>query len=242
MSHGFGNEEADALIRSSVELAQRARDEFLNDNPDSDAPVVAASVGPWGATQHDGSEYTGNYDISDDDLGRFHSERLLILDDAGADVLAVETIPNFREAQVLCDVLDDMYTPAWVSFACRDDRNISDGSRLWAAAALYADHEKVLALGVNCTPPQYVGALIDEIKSAAPDKAIVAYPNSGETYHVEDNSWSGTACDLDREFDVTRWYKSGAKFIGGCCRTGPQDIGAIRARLEVQSGPADSGN
>lgn len=229
---GYGEDEADGFIRSSVELAQQARDEYLQSKPSVDrAPLVAASVGPYGAALHDGSEYTGVYDISDRDLGSFHAERLRVLDGSGADLLAVETIPNFREAQILCDLLDDVSTPAWVSFACRDEKHISDGAELWAAAGLFADHAGVFAIGVNCTPPQFILPLIDEIRSACPEKEIVVYPNSGETYHAADNSWSGTACDLDGDFNVRDWYTAGARLIGGCCRTGPGDIASFTARL-----------
>ena len=231
MSHGMNAEEADRLIVSAVTLALEAREKFLSENPAALSPLIAASVGPWGATVHDGSEYTGQYDIADDDLGAFHAERLRLLDSAGADLLAVETIPNFREAQILCDLLDDTSTPAWVSFACRDGRNLSDGSRVWAAAGLFADHANVPALGINCTAPAHITSLIREVAAAAPDKKIVVYPNSGETYHSRDNRWSGKACDLDSDFDVAGWWAAGAKLIGGCCRTSPEDIAAIRKRL-----------
>lgn len=232
VSHGHSAAEADRLIVSAVELARTARDEFLSDNPDiQHQPVVAASVGPYGAALHDGSEYTGDYDVSNQDLRRFHSSRLQLLDTCGADVLAVETIPNIREARVLRDLLDEVSTLAWISFACRDERNISDGSRLGEAVGLFADHPHVLAIGINCTPPQFILPLIEEVKSAVPDKLIVVYPNSGETYHAEDNSWSGQACDLDSDFNVDAWHAAGAKLIGGCCRTGPEDIARIRGRL-----------
>ena len=232
MSHGHSEEEADRLIASAVELALAARDDYLSDNPGIQyEPVVAASVGPYGAAMHDGSEYTGNYDVSDDDLRRFHSLRLHVLDACGADVLAVETIPNFQEAEILCNLLEEVSTPAWVSFACRDERDISDGSPLREAVSLFSDHPRVLAVGINCTPPQVMLPLIKEVGLAAPDKAIVVYPNSGETYHVEDNSWSGQACDLDNDFNVNAWHAAGAKLIGGCCRTGPTDIARIKSRL-----------
>lgn len=232
MSHGMTSEEADRLTVSAVELAIAARDAFVADGTEGGSePIVAASVGPYGAAQNDGSEYTGVYDVTDQALGDFHAERLRLLDAAGADVLAVETIPNFREAQILVDLLDDVSTPAWISFACRDERNISDGSRFREAAGLFAEHSRVLVVGINCTPPQFILPLIAEVKSAAPDKAIVVYPNSGETYHSADNSWSGTACDLDSDFNVSEWVDAGAKLIGGCCRTGPADINAIRNRL-----------
>jgi len=232
MSHGHSEEEADRLIVSAVELALAARDEYVSDNPDIQyQPVVAASVGPYGAAMHDGSEYTGNYDVSDDDLRRFHSLRLPVLDACGADVLAVETIPNCREAEILCRLLEEVSTPAWVSFACRDERGISDGSRLREVVSLFSNHPRVLAVGINCTPPQAMLPLIKEVGLAVPDKAIIVYPNSGETYHVEDNSWSGQACDLDADFNVNAWHAAGAKLIGGCCRTGPADIARIKSRL-----------
>lgn len=232
MSSGYSADEADKLIVSSVELARKARDEYLADNPGVEyEPLVAASVGPWGATQQEGLEYTGDYEISDQELGEFHASRLRLLDNAGADLLAVETIPNFREAQILCDLLDDVSTPAWVAFACRDERHMSDGSSLWAAIGLYSEHPNVLAVGINCTPPEFIQPLIAEVRSAAPDKAVVVYPNSGEIYHAENNSWSGTACNFDTDFDVAGWYAAGAKLIGGCCRTGPAHIAATRARL-----------
>ena len=235
VSHGHSAAEADRLIVSAVELARAARDEYLASNPEIQyPPAVAASVGPFGATMSDGSEYTGDYDISDRDLRHFHSSRLQLLDTCGADVLAVETIPNFREAQILRDLLEEVSTIAWVSLACRDERSISDGSELRAAAHLFSDLPRVLAVGVNCTAPQFIPPLIEEVKSAAPDKLIVVYPNSGETYHTEDNSWSGQACDLDNEFKVDAWHAAGAKLIGGCCRTGPEDIARIRSRLARQ--------
>ena len=152
-------------------------------------------------------------------------------------MLAIETIPNAVEAEVLCELLQDASTPAWVSFACRDDRHLSDGTPLSSVASLYASHNRVLALGINCTAPRFVGALIGQLREAAPDKAIVVYPNSGETYHASDNSWSGEACDLDADFDVAGWHAAGAGLIGGCCRTSPADIAAIRSRLLAREAP-----
>jgi homocysteine S-methyltransferase len=53
-------------------------------------PLVAASVGPYGATLHDGSEYRGNYGLDVDALIAFHRPRLAVLASAGADLLACE--------------------------------------------------------------------------------------------------------------------------------------------------------
>ena len=225
-------EEADALIASSAALALNARQEFMAKNTATDrAPIVAASVGPYGATQNDGSEYTGVYSIGVDELRAFHEQRLMLLDRTGADVLAVETIPNAVEAEVLADLLNEVDTPAWISFSCRNGKELSDGTSLAEVTEQFADHPRVHAVGVNCTAPEFISPLISILKNAAPKKKIVVYPNSGETYHSHDNSWSGMACDFDNEFDVAAWRTAGVKFIGGCCRTGPDNIAAIKARL-----------
>lgn len=232
MALGMQADEADRLVSSAVELAIKARREYLASEPEvTIAPLVAASIGPYGATRQDGSEYTGVYDLDVDELRTFHAPRLRLLDESGADVLAVETIPNISEAVVLAELLLHVDTPAWVSFCCRDRHSISDGTPLQTVAALFADHPRVMAIGVNCTAPILVNALIPEIKKSAPAKAIVVYPNSGETYHAKDNHWSGVACDFDRDFDIRSWYRDGAKLIGGCCRTGPEHIRAMRSIL-----------
>lgn len=50
------------LIKSTVKLAHVARDKFLQAHPDlQETPLIFASIGPYGAHLHDGSEYTGSY-------------------------------------------------------------------------------------------------------------------------------------------------------------------------------------
>ncbi|MCH8931030.1 MAG: homocysteine S-methyltransferase [Proteobacteria bacterium] len=232
MSLGISANAADELIASSVLLARTARQQYLDDNPGTDPlPIVAASVGPYGATFHDGSEYTGNYGVSRDVIRRFHEERLAILDRAGADVLACETIPDYQEARVLCELLENVRSPAWISFSCRDDRHIGDGTPLEQAARLFRKHPRVLAIGINCTAPRLISSLIDRVKAAAPDKAIVVYPNSGEKYHAEKHSWSGTVSPVECAAGARAWRDAGAKLIGGCCRMGPQHIAAMNEYL-----------
>lgn len=228
MATGLSAVEADDLIVSSVLLAQQARDEFLRDNPDaSRIPLIAASVGPYGAILHDGSEYTGAYDVTERELSEFHRGRLELLDGTGTDLLACETIPSLPEARVLCELLHTVQHPAWVSFSCKDELHLCDGAPLVEAATLFRDHPTVQVVGINCVQPHLVVPLIKILGQAAPDKAIVVYPNSGEVYRAEDNSWSGTISDMQCERSAQEWINAGATLVGGCCRIGPEKIAAM---------------
>ena len=69
------------------------------------ALLVAASVGPYGAMLADGSEYRGDYGLTVAELRRWHAPRLAALADAGADLLAIETIPTLDEGRALVELL-----------------------------------------------------------------------------------------------------------------------------------------
>ena len=227
MQEGSTASEADRLVQSSVALARQARDDFMRDNPGAETPLIAASIGPFGAVLHDGSEYTGDYDISADELREFHHERLELLDTSDVDLLACETIPNAVEALVLSELLRDAHNSSWISFSCRDATHLADGTSLAEAAGLFAEHPRVLAVGANCVPPDIVVPLIATLRDAAPKKSIVVYPNSGEAYRVEDNTWIGTATPLQCEHAADDWIAAGATIVGGCCRIGPGQIAAM---------------
>lgn len=240
MALGLDPQEADRLVASAVELAIEARDAFVAGRTGAGPlPLVAASVGPYGAALHDGSEYRGRYGVGKERLRAFHEARLRLLDASAADVLACETIPDREEAEVLGELLQSARTPAWVSFSCRDERSISDGTPLADMAAYFAVHPTIKALGVNCTAPQYVVPLIRDIRRSAPDKAVVVYPNSGEQYDAVRNRWLGTVTPLDCATAAGEWLAAGATLIGGCCRMGPAHIAAMKAaiRHHLRVGP-----
>src|SRR6185369_14011658 len=76
---GLSHEAAADLMRLSVQLAIDARDTFWADPANRVGrahPFVAASVGPYGAFLADGSEYRGDYDLSEEQLMDFHRPRM----------------------------------------------------------------------------------------------------------------------------------------------------------------------
>ena len=148
---GLSPGQARELFIRSVDLAKSAVDEYLQQNPDCGyQPLVAASIGPYGAFLADGSEYNGDYGVDDQTLLEFHRQRLIWLDAAAADVLACETIPSLQEAGVLRQLLERVNTPAWLCFSCQDERLLNDGNRLGQAVALFDHSDRIVgALGVR---------------------------------------------------------------------------------------------
>lgn len=229
---GLSREQARDLIKKSVQLAQEARDEFWakKENQIGRAyPLVAGSVGPYGAYLADGSEYRGDYKLSEDELIAFHRPRVEALIASGADLLACETIPCLVEARALVRLLAEYpNTFAWFTFTAQDDGHISNGESVADVAAFLDDQPQAAALGINCTSPLHITGLIREIKKST-QKPIIVYPNSGEVYDASTNTWHGeTSCDsFGRQ--SKDWYEAGARLIGGCCRTTPGHIREIKA-------------
>jgi homocysteine S-methyltransferase len=222
------------LLRLSVELALEARELFWRkeaDRADRLRPLVAASIGPYGACLADGSEYTGRYGIDSDALHEFHKERWRILAASRADLLACETIPSREEAGVLLELLAESQGRwAWISFSCRDGKHLCDGSALADAARMCDAVEQVAAVGINCTSPDYISALIAEARTGT-DKPIIVYPNSGEEYDAHSKSWSAAPVGVDWDSAPIEWKRRGAVGIGGCCRIGPERIAQVRRCL-----------
>ncbi|SDG84594.1 homocysteine S-methyltransferase [Planococcus glaciei] len=229
---GLTEEDAIGLIRKSVQIAVEARDEFwagVEDKTSRPKPLVAASVGPYGAFLSDGSEYRGNYSLTEEELVAFHQDRIQVLMEAGADILACETLPCLIEAKAIIKVLKgfpDIY--AWFSFSAKDGRHISDGERMSNCAEWLDKEEQAAAIGINCSAPDFIESLIQEVKSRT-SKPVIVYPNSGEAYDTVSKTWQEEPLTNTFASSTQRWYNAGARLIGGCCRTTPDDISAIAA-------------
>lgn len=215
---GLTPKHAADLLRLSVRLVREARDRV------KPGGKVAASIGCYGAFLADGSEYRGDYDLSVDELIEWHRPRMETLLEENPDYLACETIPCLAEAEALARLADEYATPAWISFCCQSGR-LASGESLAEAVSAAASAKNVIAVGVNCVPPETVGDLLRTLRPLT-DKPLVAYPNSGGLWNAETKSWmGGTATDWASA--AIRWRDLGAAFLGGCCRTTPATIRTI---------------
>ncbi|KAJ7544951.1 hypothetical protein O6H91_09G100000 [Diphasiastrum complanatum] len=232
-SKGLSLAEGEALLKKSVSLACQARDSFWEKyqtckegetlNFVIRAPaLVAASIGSYGAFLADGSEYSGDYgpSMTLQKLKDFHRRRLQILANAGADLLAIETIPSKIEAKALVELLEeeDVKIPAWISFNSKDGVNAVSGDPFVECISLVDKSEKVVAVGINCTPPRFVDGLIILARKIT-TKPILVYPNSGESYDPILKEWlpSTGVSDVDYVSYVETWKATGAAVVGGCC-------------------------
>lgn len=235
--HGINEKEAKALIRKTVELAKQAREEYWQEERRSDRPypLVAGSVGPYGAYLADGSEYIGNYGVSDQILYDFHKPRIEALVEAGADLLAAETIPSLQEAKFICDLLKEFPDiSAWMTFTLKDAVHISEGTMLRECAEFLNTCSQIVAIGVNCVTTEFISDAVQEL-NACTRKPIIIYPNSGENYDPETKTWYGEE-HVHVNTAAAGWAEKGARIIGGCCRTGPEDIrGISRVLREVDN-------
>jgi S-methylmethionine-dependent homocysteine/selenocysteine methylase len=220
---GMGAAEARRLIASSVALAKEGQGDGW----------TAGSVGPYGAMRADGSEYTGTYvdHLTVADLRAFHRPRMEVLAEAGADVLACETVPAAAEAEALIAEADALGFPIWLSLTTAVDEDgvvrTRRGERAADVFAMTAGVAAVIAVGVNCTAPGAVGPSI--AAAAAAGKPVVVYPNSGEAWDAVGRRWTGSpGISAD---DVPTWIAAGARLVGGCCRVRPAHIAALAAAL-----------
>ena len=176
----------------------------------------------------------GTTGVSDAALRDFHLARTEVLATAGADLLAMETVPSEQEATVLLQVLDEMPegTRAWLSLTCADGSTTRRGEDVDRVFGLARGHDRVVAVGVNCTAPGHLDELVGRAVAAS-GKPAVAYPNSGESWDGRARTWGGDGAGVDADA-ARRWVRLGAGYVGGCCRVGASDI----ARLARSFGPA----
>lgn len=222
---GIDEEEATRLLALSVELARRAQ-------PVDRQTFVAGSVGLYGVVWADETEYTGEYSrATDDDIRKEQRRRIRALVDAEPDLLAIETIPSGREAVILGELLAEVpAVEAWVTFCCRDEHHLSDGTPITDAVSAVTRTGRVAAVGVNCTAPQYVESLLKDARTVV-DLPLVCYPNWGRVWDGATFEWvEGTTAVVEFAPDLLdRWLAAGARVIGGCCGIGPEGIGGVAA-------------
>ena len=209
---GWSESKTDQALRGSTQLAKDAV------TASGKVIKVAASIGPYGAALADGSEYKGNYGITKSFLKDFHARRLEVLISTSPDLLALETMPDTFEVEVLLELLSDCPIPYWVSYSCKAGNQTNAGQSFTEAVSLAKD---AMAVGINCTAPELI---TDLLLSAEGIKPFVVYPNSGRSWNAKTKEWEGSSEAGFDDLLVKSWISAGAQIIGGCCGIGADEI------------------
>jgi len=214
---GLSADQANAALTESVAVAKRAAA--------ATGAKVAASVGPYGATLHDGSEYRGDYGVDQEFLEAFHRPRIATLVEANPDYLAVETIPSVLEAKALANVLSEFEIPKWISFTAKSQSELWTGEPISEALSAVAGTPGLVALGFNCVDPSLVTDLIALVRlhSGLP---VIVYPNRGGEWDSAAGVWIGQTPRTLAQW-LPEWTAAGVGFVGGCCGTSATDIAEL---------------
>jgi len=209
---GWSESKTDQALRGSTQLA---KDAVLKSGK---SVKVASSIGPYGAALADGSEYKGNYGVTKSALKDFHARRLEVLISTSPDLLALETMPDTFEVELLLELLSDCPIPYWVSYSCKAGNQTNAGQSFTEAVSLAKD---AMAVGINCTAPELI---TDLLLSAEGVKPFVVYPNSGRSWNAKTKEWEGSSEAGFDELLIKSWILAGAQIIGGCCGIGADEI------------------
>ena len=222
---GLTEKAAEQIIALTVRLAKAARDKVWGALDETEKakrpyPLISGDVGPYAA-------YLANGSIKE--LKDFHRPRIQILLDQGVDLLALETIPNRLETQALIELLAEEFpeAEAYMSFTVQIPDAISDGTSLAEMAKLVSQSNQILAVGINCSSPLLYNQALAFLKNAG--KALITYPNSGEVYDGDSQTWKPKDKDALTLVEHSKYWHAhfGVKILGGCCRTRPNDIKAL---------------
>lgn len=229
---GLNFDQSFQLIKKSVAICRRA---IMEENCGRTVRIMG-SVGPYGASLCDGSEYNGSYigKIDLKELYDWHKPRIQALVEAGVDVVLFETIPSVDEADVLLNILSEFPNQkACLSFSCKDSIHLSHGETFASAVEKfwYSDSKKqLIAIGVNCMDTKLITPLLTSVKTENVD--FIAYPNGGGIWDAVKKCWDNTQKYQISIDDLNLWSKMGLKIFGGCCNTDATEISRFRNLID----------
>ncbi len=179
-------------------------------------------------------------DLSIDEAYECYKEVALCGEKAGADLFALETFTDLREARIaLLAIKENSSLPVTVTVTFDENGKTMNGSTPEAAAvalnAIGAD-----AVGLNCSlGPDKLKNIAEKFLKYSKTPVIVK-PNAG----LPDPK-TGEYSMKPQEFSeyMAEFYKMGVSILGGCCGTNPQYISAVKEAINGKAkGVAENAN
>lgn len=172
-----------------------------------------------------------------EELIEVYKEQIGYLEEAGADLLVIETMMSLQEtraAAIAAMEVSSLPVMATLTFE-NDGRTLFGSDAASAAIALTSLH--VDAIGANCsTGPDKMCEVIRTMREVT-ELPLIAKPNAGLPSLDEEGM---TVYDMDSDTfaeEMIQVVESGASILGGCCGTTPEYIEKLAAktsRLKVE--------
>ena len=160
-----------------------------------------------------------------------YCEQIKVLEDAGVDLIAAETMINIEETLAALDAAASVSSlPVMCTMTVEADGSIfSGGNAVEAAIAL--EGAGAVAVGINCSVgPDQLVSVVRNIKENV-SVPVIAKPNAGmPTIDDQGNAiYSMDAKSFAEHMKVL--IENGASVVGGCCGTTPEFIREISRSL-----------
>ncbi|SDA51239.1 5-methyltetrahydrofolate--homocysteine methyltransferase [Butyrivibrio sp. INlla18] len=167
-------------------------------------------------------------DLDFEELVDVYKEQIKILEEAGCDILVVETMMSLQEcraALIAASEVTDMAVMVTLTFE-------ADGRTLYgsdaASSAITLEAMGASAIGANCsTGPDKMEEVIRNMAEVT-RIPIIAKPNAGLP-SVDANG--NTEYDMDAGVfttEIERLINAGASILGGCCGSTPEYIASLK--------------
>lgn len=166
-----------------------------------------------------------------EELIDIYKEQIRYLEEAGVDLLVVETMMSLQEtraALIAAKEVSDLPIMATMTFE-------SDGRTLYGTdaktAAIVMESLGAVAIGVNCsTGPDKMVSVIRDMAEVT-TVPIIAKPNAGlPSLDAEGQTVYDMGEDEFAE-EMKAIVEAGASIVGGCCGTSPAYIRALREKV-----------
>ena len=218
------DDRADKLLAASVRLAIEAREHAAAARP----VAVAAAITTL--------EWCFRPDLAPtaEQAKREYREIFQVVQDAGADLVLLETLNSISEARAALEVAKSLGLPCWTSFVCDESGRLFTGETM-AEMVAALESLGVDAILLNCAPPGDINAGLKQLLPHA-HVPTGAYPHIGR---FDPPEWLFTdEYPPARYLQVaSTWKQMGARILGGCCGTTPDHIAALAGlRQETRQG------
>ena len=222
------------LNLQAARIARAAADDFST--PDKPR-FVAGALGPMNVTLSlsPDVENPAYRAVTYDQVHTAYGEQVRGLLDGGADVILIETIFDTLNAKAAIHAVLDEFdrrgssVPIMISVTITDQSGRTLSGQTLEAFHVSIAHANPLSVGLNCAfGGELMRPYVQELSALSPFLTS-SYPNAGlpNEFGEYDESPDDTAVFI-REFAENGWVN----FVGGCCGTTPQHIGAMARAVE----------